>query len=68
MKLKATRPLLDEYPQLAAAGLKVGDDFEIMAGALNLLNEGDPQTMDGDEPPPPDDPGGNNPPKKPIIP
>lgn len=67
MILNATQNLLDEYPQLAAAGLKVGDDFEVLAEALNRTNESSPQTLDGDgEPDPPL--GGDRPVKPPIIP
>ena len=54
----ATPEDLEKYPELAQAGLKVGEEFEIPDEALNTTDEegeGDPEDDDGT--------GGNHPPK-----
>ena len=62
MKIVATKVLLTEYPELAKAGLRVGDDLHVKFKAAKKPHENNPETLDEDEPPPTDDgTGGSHP-------
>lgn len=67
MKIVATQVLLKEYPELAKAGLQVGDDLQVTFMAAKKPNGNNPQTLDEDGEPDPPPPGGDHP-KPPIIP